>query len=169
MVQMNTIRIRFLLMGLFALFIASVVQAQPEHAKVLGRYIGSWQLTYSDKPEEIYTEKYEWILNGTFIRKATSPSTDASKMLTMQMMQFDNGKGVYRGVTFTSGGSVLQAEGSWNGASKMLTWTTADASGKTTRIKATVVDADTDKISIVTTDAAGKVVSERNGERKRHK
>jgi hypothetical protein len=162
-------------LAVIALSISAFGQASlPEPAKVLGRYVGTWTLTFSAPSKQTYLERYEQVIGGNYIRKSVSPPNDPSAMAmaTMQMLGFNKPKGVYQMWTFTTGSS-FQSEGKWDAAAKVLTWTGQwigqDGATYTSVVKTTVVDPDTDNISVLTTDSSGKVIGEQTGRRIRQK
>jgi len=144
---------------------AEVVSEAPDSSvpelEPLRLYAGRWESEISGKPQLRRVEVGEWILNGSFLRQcwSTEGQEDATKASGITMMTFDSARKAYLSWSFLAVRSVVQKEGSWDAASRTMTWTDQlAATGETVVTRSSFLDDTTHVWRVSEIDAKGKVV-----------
>jgi serine/threonine protein kinase len=103
---------------------------RPDEMKVLDRLVGEWrnEITVSvagpDTKVETVRVKAEPILGGRFIEKVETNEATGASDYTLNWFDTDAKK--YRTWFFNHAGTVTEFTGTWNEATKALTWNSAD-------------------------------------------
>lgn len=161
---------RRLLCLVILLFATPVRAADPPldspEQKVLDKWLGRWRTTYK-------TPKAEWtpeekagtadvtnvrVIGGRFLQEAAehSDKTSATSLYT-----YDAEKKRYRGWWFSSAGQTAEWTGTWDAATKTMTWTSAGEFPATARHR--FVDDDNTEWDVTVKDAAGKIMFRMEG------
>lgn len=143
----------------------------PELA-VLSHYVGTWDVTItSDDNSQIKgTARAEWVLGGRFVRQAgllrSSDGSDETEIITL--MTYDPDRKTYLAWRFMSDGTHIEAEATWNEATKTMTSVARDSAGE--EVLTTTADFSTpgvERWKIVSTNKSGEELFELRGENKR--
>jgi hypothetical protein len=145
--------------------------------RVLEATVGTFDEVMTSKPAE-WTPKAErstsvtrktWALGGRFIRM--EGVWDPAKTEFVSYLTYDPSKKEYRTWYFDSGGGFPRgvARGTWDEASRTITWAGTDESGNKSSGKTTVVNRDTHEWTVTVTDPSGMVMLDIQGKKTRRK
>jgi formylglycine-generating enzyme required for sulfatase activity len=137
---------------------------RPEEMKVLDRLVGEWrsETTVSvagpDTKVDTVRVKAEPVLGGRFVEKFETDEATGASDYTLSWFDADAKK--YRTWFFNHSGTVTEFAGTWNEATKTLTWNSADG-----RLEGrwTFKSDDLREFRHLVKDADGKVLSETAG------
>ena len=146
----------------------------------LSRWVGRWDVVSTIKPgvdvaqetKSKGTERAEWVMGGRFLKQdwVIEAGDGVSSLSGSTLMTYDSRKKTYHSWMFYSSGAVVECDGTWDEASKSMTWTSKEEEGgRVTTIKATFPDDATEKWSIVGKDRDGKTLIEVVGTNTRKK
>jgi hypothetical protein len=116
------------------------------------------------------TAKAEWVLGGRFVRQTGAvKSPDASEDTQLEsLLTYDPDKKTYLTWTFMSDGSHLEAEATWNEATKTMTSVAHNRDGGvTTTTTADFSHPGVERWKIVSTTKTSDVIFELRGENTR--
>ncbi len=103
-------------------FLASGVRADQS---VLDRFVGSWKVRVKTlqpvKPDISYTEKYEWVLDHTFLHGMTGRKPDGTQDLIYATYD-SQAKGSPFWVFSSSGTYIYLPPATWNKRKHMMEW-----------------------------------------------
>src|SRR5215207_5273144 len=145
--------------------------------RILDDMIGTWDEVLSNKPTEWLPKaersqsvtKKTWALGGTFIRMEGVWKPAKTEFLSL--VSYDPATKGYRTWYFDSAGGQPRGSvrGTWDDATRTMTWTGTDEAGNKTVGKSRIIDRDNHDWTFVTTDPQGKVVLDLAGKNTRRK
>jgi hypothetical protein len=117
------------------------------------------------------TAEGEWIHGGRFLRQTWTIEAAGTVpwMSGSAVMTYDPAKKAYRSWHFVSNGSTSEGVGTYDKATKTMTWTARHANGFRTVTKSSFADDGAENWTIIVTDADGKVVEDMKGKNTRRK
>ena len=140
---------------------------------VIDKWRGTWDVKVTrlnPKPAQniTYTETFDWVLDGRFLRSATSQKSDGGK--SMSMFWFDAITKSYRFVIFDAKGFALELPPpTWDDRTQTMEWKTGLASPTFYTAHATFPDPDTIQWKSLWKDWKGSPILELEGVSTRRK
>ena len=145
----------------------------------LNRWVGRWETRSTIKPPidapgptSKGTATGLWVMEGRFLKQdwVVDPGESSPKVSGTTLMTYDTAKKTYRSWMFVSSGDVAEYQGTWNDASKTMTWTSKPSPEMVTVvIKASFREDSHESWTLVHKDPEGRVLFEMNGTNTRKK
>ncbi len=142
-------------------------------AKVIDRWRGTWEVKSVRRApapvrEITYTEHYDWVLDGRFLRSQTSRKSDGG--MSSSMFWFDTFTKTYRLMIFDAAGFGLELPPpTWNEATQTMEWKSGALSPTSYTAHATFSDSDTIRWKSSWKDWKGSPILELEGVSTRRK
>ncbi|MDB5350332.1 MAG: Planctomycetes uncharacterized domain protein [Planctomycetota bacterium] len=158
---------------------AATPSADVPELAALSRLIGKWDSQFEAKRIEGVTEgetrkgtaEAGWILGGRFLRQTWAVEGAGAEpgMSGSSIMTYDPAKKAYRSWHFVSTGSTSEGEGTYDKATRTITWTARDANGFRTRTRSSFAEDGSENWTITVTDTEGRIVTDMKGKNTRRK
>ena len=142
--------------------------AVPESAlKIIEKWRGTWEVKSTRRhplpvQDVIYTETFDWVLDGRFLRAETSRKSDGTRSMTM--FWFDVFTKTYRYVIFDATGYGLELPPpTWNESTQTMEWRSGRFSPTSYIASASFPDPDTIRWKSLWKDWKGAPILELEG------
>lgn len=140
---------------------------QGPEAKIVDKWRGTWEVKAARRqplPAAVvtYTETFEWVLDGRFLRSETSRKSDGGK--TMSMVWYDVLTKSYRyAIYYSEGYAVELPPPTWHESTQTMEWTSGFFAPVSYTGHATFSDRDTIRWKSLLKDWKGTVVLDLEG------
>lgn len=137
-----------------------------ERLNVLDRFRGTWDVTLKTqqpKPSVVtFTETYAWVLERRFLHGDSGRKSDGTQDVVWGT--YDEANGGYPFWIFSSTGAwIYLAPGTWDAASRTMTWKNPPNSPVSYLTRCVFPDANTRRWTVLVKDWKGKVLLEQEG------
>ena len=126
-------------------------------------FVGRWTVHLKalqpQRSEITYTETYEWVLDGQFLRGHTGRKPDGTQDVYYATYD-ENAKGYPFWIFSSSGAYTYLAPGTWNARTRTMEWTNPSGLDISYRSVCNFPDRDTRRCTLIVKDWKGAVLSE---------